>query len=84
MCRTTVAIFISVFLLPAAAAGLDAQGSADPAAGKTSQLPLQTSSPGVFAIGDARGGSVKRVAAGVGEGAAVVAQIHSYLAASRP
>jgi thioredoxin reductase (NADPH) len=52
--------------------------------GKTSQLPLETSSPGVFAIGDARCGSVKRVAAGVGEGAAVVAQIHSYLAASKP
>jgi hypothetical protein len=41
MCRTTVAIFISVFLLPAAAAGLDAQGSAAPAAGKTSQLQPQ-------------------------------------------
>jgi thioredoxin reductase (NADPH) len=52
--------------------------------GKTSQLPLETSSPGVFAIGDARCGSVKRVAAGVGEGAAVVAQIHSYLATSKP
>jgi thioredoxin reductase (NADPH) len=45
-----------------------------------SQLPLETSSPGVFAIGDVRCGSVKRVAAGVGEGAAVVAQIHAYLA----
>jgi len=44
------------------------------------KFPLQTSSPGVFAIGDVRNGSVKRVAAGVGEGAAVVAQIHAYLA----
>lgn len=44
------------------------------------KFPLQTSSPGVFAIGDVRGGSVKRVAAGVGEGAAAVAQIHAYLA----
>jgi thioredoxin reductase (NADPH) len=44
------------------------------------KFPLQTSSPGVFAIGDVRRGSVKRVAAGVGEGAAVVAQIHAYLA----
>ncbi len=42
--------------------------------------PLETSIPGVFAIGDVRAGSVKRVAAGVGEGAAVVAQIHAYLA----
>lgn len=43
-------------------------------------LPLETSWPGVFAIGDVRAGSTKRVAAAVGEGAAVVAQIHSLLA----
>jgi thioredoxin reductase (NADPH) len=48
--------------------------------GGGSRSPLETSSPGVFAIGDVRSGSVKRVAAGVGEGAAVVAQIHAYLA----
>ena len=36
--------------------------------------PLQTSLPGVFAIGDVRSGSVKRVAAAVGEGAQVVRQ----------
>jgi thioredoxin reductase (NADPH) len=44
-----------------------------------SALPLQTSLPGVFAIGDVRAGSTKRVAAAVGEGAAVVAQIHTML-----
>jgi thioredoxin reductase (NADPH) len=43
-------------------------------------LPLETSLPGVFAIGDVRAGSTKRVAAAVGEGAAVVSQIHSILA----
>jgi thioredoxin reductase (NADPH) len=43
-------------------------------------LPLETSIPGVFAIGDVRSGSTKRVAAAVGEGAAVVAQIHAALA----
>ncbi|MCB4767667.1 FAD-dependent oxidoreductase [Ancylobacter sp. Lp-2] len=43
-------------------------------------LPLETSRPGVFAIGDVRAGSTKRVAAAVGEGAAVVSQIHTYLA----
>jgi thioredoxin reductase (NADPH) len=48
--------------------------------GEVSRLPLETSSPGVFAIGDVRSGSTKRVAAAVGEGAAVVAQIHSVLA----
>ena len=40
---------------------------------------LQTSRHGVFAIGDVRAGSVKRVAAAVGEGAQVVAAIHAYL-----
>jgi thioredoxin reductase (NADPH) len=45
-----------------------------------STLPLETSQPGVFAIGDVRAGSTKRVAAAVGEGAAVVAQIHAKLA----
>ena len=44
-------------------------------------LPLETSQPGVFAIGDIRAGSTKRVASAVGEGAAVVAQIHAVLAA---
>jgi thioredoxin reductase (NADPH) len=53
------------------------------ATGRASGLSLETSSPGVFAIGDARSGSIKRVAAGVGEGAAAVAQIHAYLAALR-
>jgi thioredoxin reductase (NADPH) len=43
-------------------------------------LPLETTLPGVFAIGDVRAGSTKRVAAAVGEGAAVVAQIHTVLA----
>jgi thioredoxin reductase (NADPH) len=42
-------------------------------------LPLQTSLPRIFAIGDVRSGSTKRVASAVGEGAAVVAQIHSML-----
>ena len=46
-------------------------------------LPLETSVPGIFAIGDVRAGSTKRVAAAVGEGAAVVAQIHGALAAMR-
>lgn len=48
--------------------------------GKGAQ-PLETSQPGVFAIGDVRAGSTKRVAAAVGEGAAAVAQIHTMIAA---
>jgi thioredoxin reductase (NADPH) len=43
---------------------------------------LETSRPGIFAIGDVRFGSVKRVAAAVGEGAQVVAALHGFLAAS--
>jgi thioredoxin reductase (NADPH) len=43
---------------------------------------LETSRRGVFAIGDVRSGSVKRVAAAVGEGAQVVATLHAFLAAS--
>jgi thioredoxin reductase (NADPH) len=42
---------------------------------------LETSREGVFAIGDVRAGSVKRVAAAVGEGAQVVSMLHAYLAA---
>lgn len=44
--------------------------------------PLESSVPGVFAVGDVRSGSVKRVGGAIGEGAAAVAQIHQYLAAS--
>ncbi|MES2316106.1 MAG: FAD-dependent oxidoreductase [Pseudomonadota bacterium] len=44
---------------------------------------LETTVPGVFAIGDLRAGSTKRVAAAVGEGAAVVAQLHAYLSVPR-
>jgi thioredoxin reductase len=49
-------------------------------------LPLETSLPGVFAAGDVRRGSVKRVASAVGEGAATIPLVHRYLtraAASR-
>lgn len=44
--------------------------------------PLESSVPGVFAVGDVRSGSVKRVGGAIGEGAAAVAQIHQYLAAA--
>lgn len=46
--------------------------------GRTSS-PYQTSLPGVFAVGDVRSGSVKRVASAVGEGSVVVQAVHSYL-----
>jgi thioredoxin reductase (NADPH) len=47
------------------------------------RFPLETSRRGVFAVGDVRASSVKRVAASVGDGAQVVAAIHAYLAADK-
>jgi thioredoxin reductase (NADPH) len=55
----------------------DWDSEAEPAA-------LESSVPGVFAVGDVRSGSVKRVGGAIGEGAAVVAQIHQCLARMRP
>ncbi|MBA4104072.1 MAG: thioredoxin reductase, partial [Arthrobacter sp.] len=43
-------------------------------------LALETSMPGIFAIGDVRAGSIKRVATAVGDGATVVSMLHTYLA----
>jgi thioredoxin reductase (NADPH) len=43
-------------------------------------FPHESSLPGLFAVGDVRGGSVKRVASAVGEGSVVVSQVHQYLA----
>jgi thioredoxin reductase (NADPH) len=45
-----------------------------------STAPLESSIPGVFAVGDVRSGSVKRVGGAIGEEAAAVAQIHQHLA----
>jgi len=45
-----------------------------------SALPFETSHPGLFAVGDVRSGSTKRVAAAVGEGSAAVRSVHAYLA----
>jgi thioredoxin reductase (NADPH) len=62
----------------------------DPRTGKPAAWPLdrdpyllETNVPGVFAAGDVRSGSVKRIAAGVGEGGVAVAMIHRYLASVR-
>ena len=45
-------------------------------------LLLETSVPGIFAVGNARSGSVKRVASAVGEGAMAVQLVHRFLAYS--
>jgi thioredoxin reductase (NADPH) len=62
--------------------GFVVTGKACPKASRPIE-PLETSQHGVFAIGDVRAGSTKRVAAAVGEGAAVVAQIHGVLSAGQ-
>jgi thioredoxin reductase (NADPH) len=60
---------------------VDAKGfvCAEPFAGN-GRHPFQTNCPGIFAVGDVRAGSVKRVAAAVGEGSQVVATLHAFLA----
>src|ERR1700722_18334184 len=50
-----------------------------PANGGPALSPLESSAPGVFAVGDVRSGSVKRVGGAIGEGAQVVAAIHNFL-----
>ncbi len=59
--------------LPEDVVGRAAFGHRDP-------LPFETSEAGVFAVGDVRVGSVKRVAAAVGEGSSAVRSVHDYLA----
>lgn len=46
--------------------------------------PHETSVPGLFAVGDVRDGSVKRVASAVGEGSVVVSEVHQHLALAAP
>jgi len=47
--------------------------------GHDGRLPLETSLPGVFAVGDVRSGSIKRVASAVGEGSMAVRLVHDHL-----
>jgi thioredoxin reductase (NADPH) len=52
----------------------------DDGSGGDKLLPLETDVRGVFAIGDVRAGSIKRVATAVGDGATVISLLHGYLA----
>ncbi|EFL88245.1 FAD-dependent oxidoreductase [Ahrensia sp. R2A130] len=54
-----------------------------PKARKDADTPFDTSVSGVYAVGDVRSGSVKRVASGVGEGSVCISSVHQYLAALR-
>jgi thioredoxin reductase (NADPH) len=58
--------------------GRDLDGQAE---GEAPPLLLETSAPGVFAVGDVRAGSIKRVASSVGEGSMAVRLVHQHLAA---
>ena len=61
---------------------LDARGfvqTGNDAEGQARASPFATTKDGVFAVGDVRSGSVKRVASGVGEGSVVVQAIHQFL-----
>jgi thioredoxin reductase (NADPH) len=61
--------------------GLDVPSDVRPSNNRSGRpLPLETSVRGVFAIGDVRSGSVKRVGAAIGEGAVAVAELHAILA----
>ena len=59
----------------------DRQLSGPRRADASDPLPFETSAPGVFAAGDVRHGSMKRVAAAVGEGSSAVRSVHERLAA---
>jgi thioredoxin reductase (NADPH) len=61
---------------------LPATARTDPAHASREPLPFETSAPGVFAAGDVRSGSLKRVAAAVGEGSSAVRSVHEFLAAA--
>jgi thioredoxin reductase (NADPH) len=59
--------------------GADVVDDSDHPSGRA-RLPLETSRAGVFAVGDARSGSIKRVASAVGEGSMAVRLVHEHLA----
>ena len=59
--------------------GLPEGVTSGPAFAARAPLPYETSVPGVFAVGDVRSGSLKRVAAAVGEGSSAVRSVHDHL-----
>ena len=69
----------SGFVLTDRSLAPDQLGEAWTALGRA-PLPFETNHPGLFAVGDVRSGSTKRVAAAVGEGSAAVRSVHQHLA----
>ena len=62
---------------------LDAKGFVLTGASVGADSPFATSHPGIFAVGDVRAGSVKRVASAVGEGSVVVSKVWQFLEAGK-
>jgi thioredoxin reductase (NADPH) len=61
---------------------LSNSAATDPSFAGRAPLPFETSVPGIFAVGDVRQGSLKRVASAVGEGSSAVRSVHDHLATS--
>ncbi len=84
---STRALFIMVGAAPntdwlCGLVDLDGKGYVRTGADVGADSPFATSQPGVFAVGDIRAGSIKRVASAVGEGSVVVSKVWAYLNAS--
>jgi thioredoxin reductase (NADPH) len=80
----TSALFIMVGALPntewlSGLVNLDDKGFVITGAGVATAAHFATSRPGIFAVGDVRAGSVKRVASAVGEGSVVISSVWQYV-----
>ncbi|MGF7151143.1 thioredoxin reductase (NADPH) [Sphingomonas zeicaulis] len=80
----TCAVFVMVGAVPntgwlADLVQLDAKGFVMTGADVNAASPFATSCPGIFAVGDVRGGSVKRVASSVGEGSVVISKVWDHV-----
>ncbi|MBU2667158.1 FAD-dependent oxidoreductase [Actinoplanes bogorensis] len=76
----TAAAFLMIGAEPCTTALVDAGVDLDDKGFVVTRDGYATSLPGLFAVGDVRAGSVKRVASAVGEGSVVISAVHSYLA----
>ena len=76
-------LFLMIGAVPRTAWLRDAGVELDPKGFVTTRDTFATSVAGLFAVGDVRAGSVKRVASAVGEGSVVVSAVHSYLGGHR-
>jgi len=74
------AVFLLIGAEPCTTALLDAGVELDDKGFVVTRNGYESSEPGLFAVGDVRAGSVKRVASAVGKGSMVISAVHSYLA----